>query len=89
MLISLIFPIAVSRRQRFQLRSEDYALLRRYLSMYPSETGLSHVYPPNLYHDAVRKYFLLGASDTARLSVSASSIRSGWRMAIWWIAPIL
>ena len=67
MLISLIFPIAVSRRQRFQLRSEDYALLRRYLSMYPSETGLSHVYPPNLYHDAVRKYFLLGASDTARL----------------------
>jgi hypothetical protein len=67
MLISLIFPIAVPRRQRFQLRTEDYALLRRYLSMYPSETGLSKAYPPHIYHDAVRKYFLLGASDTARL----------------------
>ncbi len=67
MLISLIFPIAVPRRQRFQLRTEDYALLRRYLSMYPSETGLSKAYPPNLYHDAVRKYFLLGGSDTAHL----------------------
>ncbi len=67
MLISLIFPITVPRRQRFQLRTEDYALIRRYLSMYPSETGLSKVFPPNLYYDAVRKYFLLGASDTARL----------------------
>lgn len=66
-LISLIFPIVVPRRQRFQLRTEDYALLRRYLSMYPSETGLSRAFPPNLYHDAVRKYFLLGGSDTARL----------------------
>jgi hypothetical protein len=67
LLISLLFPMAVSRRLRFQIGPEDYHFLRRALSMYPSETGFAAEYLPYLSHDAVRKFFLLGASDTARL----------------------
>lgn len=66
LLISLIFPQAVRPRERFQLTAEDYHLLRRYLSMYPSEAR-DPGFSPRDYHDGVRKYFLLGASDSVTL----------------------
>jgi hypothetical protein len=62
-LISLIFPQAVAPRQRFQLSANDYRLLRKYLSMYPSEAGDPDYQRPD-FHDGVRKYFLVGG-DTA------------------------
>ncbi|GIV24540.1 MAG: hypothetical protein KatS3mg026_0232 [Bacteroidia bacterium] len=65
-LISLIFPQAVRPRQRFQLSVEDYLLLRKYLSMYPSEAREAD-FSPTEYHDGVRKFFLMGGSDSVRL----------------------
>lgn len=66
MLISLIFPKAVRPSERFQLSADAYHLLRRYLSMYPSEAR-DPDYDLKEYHDGVRKYFLMGGSDTVRL----------------------
>jgi len=66
MLISLIFPQAVRPRQRFQLTIEDYLLLRKYLSMYPSEAKEAD-FPRAEYHDGVRKFFLMGGTDSVRL----------------------
>lgn len=65
LMISIIFPQTLRPRERFQLSSEDYRLLRRYLSMYPSEAR-DPDFNPVEYHDGIRKYFLAGA-DTARL----------------------
>ncbi len=65
LLISIIFPQTLRPKERFQLSSEDYRILRRYLSMYPSEAR-DPDFNPRDYHDGVRKYFLVGA-DTARL----------------------
>ncbi|MCS7162696.1 MAG: class A beta-lactamase-related serine hydrolase [Bacteroidia bacterium] len=62
-LISLIFPQAVRPAERFQLSSDAYHLLRRYLSMYPSEAREPD-YDPREYHDGVRKYFLAGGDTT-------------------------
>ncbi|MEN3041229.1 MAG: serine hydrolase [Bacteroidia bacterium] len=66
MLISLIFPSAVRPSERFQLSVDAYHLLRRYLSMYPSEAR-DPDYDLKEYHDGIRKYFLMGGSDTVRL----------------------
>ncbi|MCX7606130.1 MAG: class A beta-lactamase-related serine hydrolase [Bacteroidia bacterium] len=63
LLISLLFPQAVRPRERFQLSSNDYHLLRRYLSMYPSEAK-DPDYNLREYHDGIRKYFLAGADTT-------------------------
>ncbi|MCS7188509.1 MAG: serine hydrolase [Bacteroidia bacterium] len=63
MLISLIFPQAVRPKERFQLTQEDYHLLRRYLSMHPSEAR-DPDYDLKEYHDGIRKYFLAGADTT-------------------------
>lgn len=65
-LISLIFPQAVRPAERFQLSSDAYHLLRRYLSMYPSEAR-DPDYNLREYHDGVRKYFLMGGSDSVPL----------------------
>lgn len=65
-LIGLIFPQAIRPRQRFQLSVEDYLLLRKYLSMYPSEARDAD-FPSTEYHDGVRKFFLMGGNDTLRL----------------------
>lgn len=65
-LMSLIFPQVMRPSERFQLSSEAYHLLRRYMSMYPSEAR-DPDYDLKEYHDGVRKYFLLGGSDSVRL----------------------
>ncbi|MCX8112452.1 MAG: class A beta-lactamase-related serine hydrolase [Bacteroidia bacterium] len=65
-LMSLIFPQTMRPSERFQLSSEAYHLIRRYLSMYPSEAR-DPDYNLKEYHDGVRKYFLMGASDSVPL----------------------
>ncbi len=67
LLMGILFPQVLRPNERFQLHINDYHLLRRYLSMYPSEAKLAKEFPAHLYHDGVRKYFLVGASDTTRL----------------------
>lgn len=64
-LISLIFPQAVKAFQRFQISSEGYHVLRRYLSMYPSEAGDFADFPPHEYHNGSRKFFIMGG-DTVK-----------------------
>ncbi|MCS6790919.1 MAG: class A beta-lactamase-related serine hydrolase [Bacteroidia bacterium] len=64
-LISLIFPQVVKASQRFQISSEGYHILRRYLSMYPSEAGDFADFPPHEYHDGSRKFFIMGC-DTMK-----------------------
>ncbi|MCS7297935.1 MAG: serine hydrolase [Bacteroidia bacterium] len=65
-LISLIFPQTVRPHHRFWLSSDSYHLLRRYLSMYPSEAK-DPDYNLKEYHDGIRKYFLQGGSDSITL----------------------
>lgn len=65
--MGVLFPQVLRPKERFQLSLNDYHLLRRYLSMYPSEANLNRDFPPPLYHDGIRKYFLVGGSDTTKL----------------------
>lgn len=57
---SVMFPDAVPEKQRFNLTKEDYAFLRRYMSMLPHESA-SPVYPPPDYWDTYVKFLLYGA----------------------------
>jgi hypothetical protein len=60
-LLSVLFPNAVSRKQRFRLTSEDYRFLYRYMSMAPRQSR----YPlyDSTYNDAYVKFLFYGATD--------------------------
>jgi hypothetical protein len=53
---SVIFPEAIPSTQKFRLESNDYELLRRYLSQYPSETSYPK-YDSITYYDSYVKFF--------------------------------
>jgi len=57
-LMSVIFPKAVDKSQRFKLKKEDYDFLHRYMSMMPKES----TYPQydSSYSDACVKFLLYG-----------------------------
>ena len=57
---SIIFPDAVPKRQQFNLTPEDYALLRRYMSMMPDESK-NPVYTSPDYWDTYVKFLYYGA----------------------------
>ncbi len=65
-LIGVIFPQVLRPSERFQISSDAYHLMRRYLSMYPSEAR-DPDYDLREYHDGIRKYFLMGGSDSVPL----------------------
>ena len=56
----LLFPKAVPRKKRFGLRSNDYELLRKYMSMYPSESKYP-AYDSSAIRDTYVKFLLYGA----------------------------
>lgn len=56
---SIMFPEAVSRQQRFNLTGDDYAFLRRYMSMNPREST-SPVYDTLEYWDNYVRMVLYG-----------------------------
>lgn len=61
---SILFPDDVPAKQRFNLRPDDYAFLRRYMSMSPHDAG----FPPydNIaYPDTYVKNWLYGATGKA------------------------
>lgn len=62
-LLSLVFPQAMRRVQRFNLSEDDRSFLLKYMSSYPSES----LYPAydSSYHDAYGKFILFGARDAA------------------------
>jgi hypothetical protein len=55
---SVIFPKAVSKKQRFNLTKEDYQLLYRYMSMKPGESDFPQY--DNSYNGAYAKLLMYG-----------------------------
>ena len=59
-LMSVMFPKAVDKSQRFKLKKEDYQFLYRYMSMLPGESTFPHY--DSSYPDACVKLLLYGGS---------------------------
>lgn len=55
---SVMFPLSVPAKQRFNLTKDDYRFLYQYLSQYPSETNYPK-YDPNQYYDSYVKFFFM------------------------------
>ena len=53
---SILFPLSVQEKRRFNLKPDDYAFLYRYLSQYPSETPYPY-YDDSLFYDSYVKFF--------------------------------
>ena len=53
---SVLFPLSVPEKQRFDLTKEDYVFLHQYLSQYPSETPYPK-YDTTQYYDSYVKFF--------------------------------
>jgi hypothetical protein len=68
-LTSVIFPASVSEKQRFNLTTEDYRFVRKYMSMKPGEST-SPEYDSS-YPDAYSKFLLFGGSG----KMEAPSVR--------------
>ena len=56
---SILFPAAVTAKQRFNLTPEDYRFVRQYMSQFPRET-LYPTYDTASYGDAFVKFLLYG-----------------------------
>ena len=66
---SILFPETVSPKQRFNLTDEDYQFLRRYMSMFATESK-SPVYDTANYSDTYVKFLFYGAEkNTAQPAV--------------------
>ncbi len=57
---AVIFPEAVHRKQRFNLKGEDYQFLYKYMSAKPRESKYPH-YDSSEYHDAYCKFLMFGS----------------------------
>ncbi|SHF46435.1 serine hydrolase [Flavisolibacter ginsengisoli] len=57
-LMSVIFPEAMPKKQRFQLNNEDYAFLYKYMSMKPGESQFPQY--DSSFNDAYSKLLLFG-----------------------------
>jgi len=57
---SVMFPEAVSKKQRFNLAKDDYEFLRKYMSMTPLESGFPF-YDKENYWDNYVKFLFYGA----------------------------
>ncbi|QMW03574.1 serine hydrolase [Spirosoma foliorum] len=55
---SVMFPMSVPAKQRFNLTKDDYRFLYQYLSQYPSETNYPK-YDANQYYDSYVKFFFM------------------------------
>lgn len=63
---AILFPNAVPASQRFALTPSDYALLRRYLSNTPHDSGFKP-YSSAAYFDSYKKYLYYGRRPTATM----------------------
>ena len=55
---SVMFPMSVPAKQRFNLTRDDYRFLYQYLSQYPGETNYPK-YDPKQYYDSYVKFFFM------------------------------
>lgn len=58
---AIMFPEAVSAKQRFHLTADDYRFLYKYMSMRPRECAYPE-YDANEYNDSYAKFFMFGDS---------------------------
>jgi hypothetical protein len=63
MLQSVLFPLSVPEKQRFDLQKNDRAFLLRYLSQYPSETSYPK-YNDSIFYDSYVKFFFLDSTHS-------------------------
>jgi hypothetical protein len=61
MLQSILFPMSVPKKQRFELTEDDYQFLFQYLSQYPSETNYPKYDTAEYYDSYVKFYFRNGS----------------------------
>lgn len=61
LLKAVMFPEAISAKQRFQLTADDYRFLYKYMSMLPRECAYPE-YDPTEYNDSYVKFFIFGDS---------------------------
>jgi hypothetical protein len=60
---SILFPLSVPEKQRFNLTKDDYVFLKQFLSQYPSETGYPK-YDTEQYYDSYVKFFFQDSTHT-------------------------
>ena len=60
---SILFPLSVPPKQRFNLTKDDYDFLKQYLSQYPSETNYPK-YDTAQYYDSYVKFFFQDSTHT-------------------------
>ena len=60
----LLFPESFPKSQRFNLKADDYKLIYRYMSMFPTESKKPTYNRPE-YYPAYCKFLLYGADSTA------------------------
>jgi hypothetical protein len=58
---SVLFPASVSKKQRFNLKKDDYKFLYQYLSQFPSETNYPKYDTSKFYDSNVKFYFKYGS----------------------------
>lgn len=58
---SILFPLSVSAKQRFDLTKDDYDFLKQFLSQYPSETNYPK-YDTAQYYNSYVKFFFQDSS---------------------------
>ncbi|MCX8020807.1 MAG: class A beta-lactamase-related serine hydrolase [Chitinophagaceae bacterium] len=63
---SILFPEFVEKEKRFLLTEEDYAFLRKYMSMMPFESR-SPAYDPEVFWDTYVKFLFYGSEKNASL----------------------
>ncbi len=73
---SLLFPAAVPKKRRFELRADDYSFLWRYLSQYSSETSFPK-YDTAKYYDSYVKFFFRNESHQLPAQVRVFN-KVGW-----------
>ncbi len=59
-LISLILPKAVPEKKRFDLNTDDYKFIQKYMSMYPKESVFPKYSQKKGYNDSYKKYLIYG-----------------------------
>lgn len=59
---SVLFPEAVPEQQRFNLTSDNYSFLYKYMSMVPGESD-SPAYDPQEYPDSYVKFLMFGRTE--------------------------
>jgi hypothetical protein len=74
---SIIFPEAVTKRQRFRLKGEDYRFLYHCMSAQPNESAHPHYDTAEFHHNYVK--FLLFGGDENTIHTSIRSFnKPGW-----------